>query len=86
MNKLDKFGLPINSQLSPIGKPSVPAQHLETSMKKIEKLQKANARAEKMMIIIASSAERGTYDTCEKADKLIQDCYHYTYALYKVDE
>lgn len=86
MNKLNKFGLPINSQISPIGKPSVQTQNLETATKRLDTIQKANRRAEKIMTIIASSAERGTYNTCEKANQLIQDCYDYAYSLYKVDE
>lgn len=86
MDKLNKFGLPIQSPISPLGKPSVQKQNLETSAKRLGNLQKANRRAENMMIIIASSAERGTYDTCEKANQLIEDCYNYAYSLYKVDE
>lgn len=86
MNKLNKFGLPINSQISPIEMPSVQIPNLETATKRLSNIQKANELAEKIMLIIASSAERGTYDTCEKANQLIQECYKYTYSLYKVDE
>ena len=41
MNKLNKFGLPINSQISPIGKPSVKTQNLETATKRKNQVQDA---------------------------------------------
>lgn len=82
--KTNKFGVNINKQNSVIGKVVSPTSigHLETNTEKLKNLKKANSRAEQMMMIIASSAEKGTYDTCEKANKLIDECYKYAYSLY----
>jgi len=57
----------------------------ELKTKSLSNIAKANEGAEKIAVIMASSSEPGKYDSLEAADKLLSDCYDYTYNKFGVE-
>jgi len=81
--KLTKFGTKIDNSKPISGKVvSEPTKIQSIHTDVLNNYDHIHKRAELLMMIMASSAEKGTYDTCEKANQLIKDCYDYANSLF----